>query len=354
MVSRSTIEIHDITTFKSWLLLPVTLDDKNSQQATTFTSRQLSRAEASEHLPQIIRNAGADAQRRFVEFFAAQIRNHNTRMAYLRAVRLFCDWCEERNLKFDSIEPTLVAFYVEQLMDRYSKATVKQHLAAIRMLFDYFVTGGITKVNPALSVKGPKHVVVKGKTPVLQPEDARQLLDSIPIDKIAGIRDRALISLMLYTFARVGAAVAVDVEDVYQNGRRWWVRLKEKGGRQHEMPLNHKAEEAILAYMEAGCLHTMKGTPLFRTLDRKRNLTENRMLRQDAWLMVKRRARDAGLGDRFCNHTMRASGITAYMLAGGTLEKAQQMAAHASSRTTNMYNRTLDTVTLEEVERILI
>ena len=146
----------------------------------------------------------------------------------------------------------------------------------------------------------------------------------------------------------------LNVEDVYQNGRRWWVRLKEKGGRQHEMPLNHKAEEAVLAYIESANLFGDRGTPLFRTLDRKRNLSESRMYRQDAWAMVKRRAKAAGLGNQFCNHTMRATGITAYMMAGGTLEKAQQMAAHASSRTTNMYNRSNDAVTLDEVERIVL
>jgi len=305
-------------------------------------------------LPNLIQKSDQATQRRFVEFFAAQIRNPNTRAAYLRAVRLFCVWCDSRALAVDQVEPTLVAFYVEELLAAYSNPTVKQHLAAIRMLFDHFVTGGILPTNPAAAVKGPKHVVVKGKTPVLQPADARQLLDSIPTDRIAGLRDRALISLMLFTFARVGAAVAVNVDDVYQNGRRWWVRLKEKGGRQHEMPLSHKAEKSILDYIDAGYLHGQAGTPLFRTLDRRRNLTENRLYRQDAWAMVKRRAKASGLGDRFSNHSFRASGITAYMMAGGTLEKAQQMAAHASSRTTNMYNRSNDAVTLDEVERILI
>ena len=249
---------------------------------------------------------------------------------------------------------TLVAFYIEELGQKHSRPTVKQHLAAIRMLFDFFVTGGILKVNPASSVRGPKHVVVKGKTPVLQPQDARLLLDSIPTDVIAGLRDRALISLMLYTFARVGAAVAVNVDDIYMNGRRWWVRLKEKGGRQHEMPLHHTAEEFVLAYMDAADLHGQRSMPLFRTLDRKRNLTETRMLRQDAFNIVKRRARDAALGISICNHSMRATGITAYMMNGGTLERAQQMAAHASSRTTSLYNRAGDSVTLDEVERILI
>ena len=103
---------------------------------------------------------------------------------------------------------------------------------------------------------------------------------------------------MLYTFARIGAAMAVSVDDVYMNGRRWWVRLKEKGGRQHEMPLHHTAEEYILAYMDAADLHGQKNMPMFRTLDRKRNLTETRMLRQDAFTMIRRRAINAALGKR--------------------------------------------------------
>ncbi len=327
----------------------------DADYTTKFVNRQsLPSITQAAIVPALIENDGSDTKRRFVEFFTANISNPNTRAAYLRAVTRFCHWCETRELTLHQTEPTLVAFYIEELGQKHSRPTVKQHLAAIRMLFDYFVTGGILKANPASSVRGPKHVVVKGKTPVLQPADARHLLDSIPTDTIGGLRDRALISLMLYTFARVGAAVAADIGDIQLNGRRYFVRLREKGGRQHEMPLHHTAEEAILAYMDAGNLHGQKNMPLFRTLDRRRNLTENRMLRQDALSMVKRRARDAELGTSVCNHSMRASGITAYMMNGGTLERAQQMAAHASSRTTSLYNRANDSVTLDEVERILI
>jgi len=305
-------------------------------------------------VPSLIENAGQDTKRRYVEFFTANIQNRNTRAAYLRAITRFCEGCDDRKVTLEQTEPTLIAFYIEELGQRYSRPTVKQHLASIRILFDFFVTGGILKVNPAASVRGSKHVVIIGKTPILQPTDARQLVDSIQTDVIGGLRDRALIALMLYTFARIGAAMAVNVEDVYMNGRRYWVRLKEKGGRQHEMPLHHTAEEAILAYIDAADLHGQKNMSLFRTLDRKRNLTETRILRQDAFSMIRRRAINAGLGTNICNHSMRASGITAYMMNGGTLEKAQQMAAHASSRTTNMYNRSNDSVTLDEVERILI
>ena len=332
------------------------MDLQPTDDNTGFVSRQVGVSiTESAKVPTLIENASSDTKRRFVEFFTANICNRNTRKAYLRAIDRFCAWCDDRGLqRLTDIEPTMIAFYIEEMADGYGKASIKQHLAAIRMLFDYFVTGGIMRVNPALSVRGPKLVMTKGKTPVLQPADARHLLDSIPTDKIGGIRDRALISLMLYTFARIGAAVAMNVEDVYQNGRRYWVRLHEKGGRYHEMPLNHHAEEAMIAYLYAGELWNQTGTPLFRSLDRRRNLSENRMQTEYARWMVKRRSKKAGLGETICNHTMRATGITAYMMAGGTLEKAQQMAAHASSKTTNLYNRTNDVVSLDEVERILI
>jgi integrase/recombinase XerD len=305
-------------------------------------------------VPAVIEAAGERARQRFVEFFVASIRNPNTREAYFRAVRMFCHWCEDRRIALERIEPTIVAGYIEGLLRHYSMASVKQHLAAIRMLFDYLVTGGVVPFNPAAAVKGPRLVIVKGKTPVLSAEDCRSLLDAIDVTKIAGLRDRALIAVMVYSFSRIGATLGMDIEDVYLNGRRYWIRLHEKGGRYHEMPLHHKAEEYLLAYMDAANLHGQRGTPLFRTLDRHRNMTEMQLHRNEALRMIQRRARDAGIGSHICCHTFRATGLTEYMRNGGTLERARQMAAHASSKTTQMYIRTEDAVTLDEVERVCI
>lgn len=120
-------------------------------------------------LPGLIVRAGDDAVRRFVEFFAATIRNRNTRIAYAQAVGQFCRWCDGHRLELDAITPMAVAAYIEWLTTKRSAPTVKQHLAAIRMLFDWLVTGHVVRVNPAWSVRGPKHVVKKGKTPVLSP-----------------------------------------------------------------------------------------------------------------------------------------------------------------------------------------
>jgi site-specific recombinase XerD len=307
-------------------------------------------------LPSIIALAGDRAARRFLEFFAATIRNGNTREAYYRACCRFFGWCEQNGLDdLPSIEPLHVAAYVEALGGSCGKPTVKQHLAAIRMLFDWLVTGGILAVNPAAPVRGPKHVVRRGKTPVLSAAEARELLDSIDVSTAVGLRDRALIALMTYTFARVSAAVYMQVEDYYSQGKRWWVRLHEKGGKRHEMPAHHNLEAYLDAYIEAAGIKEQKKTPLFRsTRGRTGELTARGMSRVDVWRMIRRRAQDAGLNVAACCHTFRATGITAYMDNGGLLENAQMMAAHESPRTTKLYDRTSDAITLDEVEKIVI
>jgi len=305
-------------------------------------------------LPATISAAGENASRRFIEFFTANIRNPNTRAAYARAVRSFFDWCEEHGRELHEIDPVTVAAYIEQLGRERSKPTVKQHLAAVRMLFDYLVIGQIVPFNPAAAVRGPKHVVKKGKTPVLRADEARALLDSINTSSISGLRDRALIAVMVYSFSRVGAVVGMKVEDYYRQGKRWWLRLHEKGGKRHDVPAHHNAEEYLDAYLEAAGIWNEKKGPLFRSLDRRRRLTERPLHRVEVYMMIKRRAAAAGLPETINCHTFRATGITAYLENGGTIENAQAIAAHESPRTTKLYDRTSDEITLDEVERIAI
>lgn len=167
--------------------------------------------------------------------------------------------------------------------------SVKQRLAAIRMLFDYLIIGPVVPHNPAASVRGPKHVVKKGQTPVLKASQARQLLDSIDTSTIVGLRGRAIIATMIYSFARVGAVVAMNTEDYFQNGKRWWLRLHEKGGKRHEVPADHNAEEYLDAYLGAAKSENWpKKAPLFRTVSRERGLTEARMTRTDVLRLLKR------------------------------------------------------------------
>jgi site-specific recombinase XerD len=290
--------------------------------------------------------ASAGDQRRFLEFFAAMIRNKNTRMAYYRAACNFFGWLEEhRIIELVDIEPIHVAAYVETLQASAAKPTVKQHLAAVRMLFDCLVVGQVLATNPAHAVRGPKHVVKRGKTPALTAEQTRRLLDGIDVSTPVGLRDRALIALMTYALARVGAVVAMWVEDYYPQ--------EQALVGPHEMPAHHTLEAYLDAYIDAAGIREEKKTPLFRSaIGRTGTLTDSAMNRVDAWRMIQRRKADLGMKGRIGGHTFRATGITAYLGAGGTLENAQAMAAYESPRTTKLYDRTGDEITLDEVERI--
>lgn len=306
-------------------------------------------------LPALFTRTPAAGQRT-LEFFTANIRNANTRKAYTRALADFSTWCAEHGLQdLAHIGPVHVAAYIEQLQKRLAAPSVKQHLAALRVLFDWLVVGQIVPSNPASSVRGPRHSVRKGKTPVLTAEEARAMLDAIDTTTLVGLRDRALIGLMVYTFARVGAAVGMLVEDVYIQGRRTWVRLQEKGGKQHEMPCHHNLDEYLHAYIDRAQLAGTRNGVLFRSAKgRSGVLSERPMSQADVYRMIGRRADAAEVATRIGCHSFRATGITEYLRNGGKLEVAQQMANHESARTTGLYDRRQDQVSLDEVERIRI
>ena len=297
--------------------------------------------------------SGPQAAERLFEFFTVHIRNAHTRRAYATAVRSFFAFCQRHGVgRLQDVSPILVAAYVES--QPASAPTRKQHLAAIRMLYDWLVVGQVVAHNPAAAVRGPRHKVKVGKTPLLEADQARTLLDSIPTNDLVGLRDRALIATMLYTFGRVGAVVAMRVEDYYLAGRRWRFRLHEKNGNDLEMPAHHKAEEYVDAYLEAAGIRQQAGTPLFRSVDSRRELTQHPLSQPDVFAMIRRRARQAGLPGNVGCHTMRATGITAYLRNGGRLEYAQKMAGHESARTTGLYDRRSEELTRDEIERIAI
>ena len=296
------------------------------------------------------------AERRFWEFFTAHIRNPNTRLAYLAAVRRFATWCERRGLALDEVEPMVVAAYIEQLTAALAPASVKQHLAALRMLFDWLVVGQVLPFNPASSVRGPKHVVRTGKTPVLSAGETRALLDGIDVSTLAGLRDRAFLGVLVYSFARVSAAVALRVADYYTQGSRSFFRLHEKGGRYNVVPAHHAAQAYVDAYLASAGIAVDRRGPLFRTCEpgRRDALQARAMSRLSALKMIKRRARKAGLPPEICAHSFRGTGITEYLRNGGDLEVAARIAGHESTRTTQLYNRLNEEISLDEIERIHI
>jgi site-specific recombinase XerD len=298
--------------------------------------------------PALVVAAGSRASYRFLEFFTAQIRNPHTRRAYARAAAEFFDWLAAKGVaRLEAIESVHVATYIEELQRAQSAPTAKLRLAALRRLFDWMAIGQIMATNPAAAVRGPRHVVRRGKTPVLDPAEARQLIDAIDTTTVIGLRDRALIGLMVYSFARIGAAIGMRVEDVYTQNRRLWVRLHEKGGKQHAMPCHHNLETYGAA------LASDSKALLLQSYSRAQ-LTGNPLPQANTYAMIQRRARAAGITTKIGNHTFRATGVTAYLKNGGTLERAAAMANHASTRTTQLYDRRSDEVSLDEVERVAI
>jgi site-specific recombinase XerD len=307
---------------------------------------------ASGNLPTIFL-CSESGSRRFWEFFIANIRNRNTRRAYFIAVSQFSAWCEKRRLALEAIQPIHVAAYIEHLMTTRSRPTVKQHLAAIRMLFDWLVTGQVIPLNPAHAVRGPKHSVKKGKTSVLTAEEMRALLDSIDTTKLIGVRDRALIALMGYTFARVGAVIQMKVEDYYTQNRRGWVRLHEKGGKVTELPCHHNLEQFLEEWFSRTGLLGEPTAPLFPTMPHAKLTGRHPLAQAEIYQMIRRRAVAAGIATKISCHSFRATGITVYLQNGGKLEVAQQMAGHESARTTGLYDRRNDGVALDEIERVV-
>jgi len=307
-------------------------------------------------LPAVLQDAGEDASSRVIEFFTAEIRNSNTREAYARAVRRFFRWAARRQLNLSDIQPVHIATYVEE--DERAPATVKQNLAALRRLFDFLVTGQVLSSNPAEPVRSPKLETDGGKTPALTAEEARELLDSIVSEKqgLPQLRDRAIIGVMTYTFARVSAVCRLDVGDYFRAGRRWKIRLHEKGGQRRTVPVHHKARDYIDRYLGEAGIREKRDAPLFQSLKgRTGKLTGKLLLADNALQMVKRRAEEAGFDPaQVTCHTFRATGITTFLENGGDLETAQHIAGHASANTTRIYDHREQKVAQEEIERVRI
>lgn len=306
-------------------------------------------------VPAIVADTHRDAGERFLEYFAATIRNANTRAAYMNAVADFLRFEPVAGLgSLAEVRSIHVSAYIEGIGDRFAPQTVKQRLAALRGLFDWLARHGVIETNPAAPVRGPAYTTKRGKTPILTAAEAKRLIESIEMDSLVGLRDRALIAVMVYSFARISAAAGMTLEDLVQTAGRSWLRLHEKGGKVHEMPVHHRLLEHLESYLVMLGPQEPK-SPLFRAaLGRTGRLGSEALNRHDAYAMVRRRAIKAGVVEKIGNHSFRGTGITTYLQNEGTLELAQEMANHASPRTTKLYDRRGDQITQAAVERIRI
>src|ERR1700732_2002346 len=299
-----------------------------------------------------VAEVGPEATKRFFEFVPAPFPNKNTRIAYYHAIGRFLTWCGQAGFQsLEDIEPITVAAYIEQHPG--SPPTVKQHMAAIRMLFSWLTEKGVLAMNPAREVKTERFSRTEGKTPAFIGGEVQKLLGAIETSTHTGLRDRALLGVLAYTFARIGAVVNLKVEDYYPSGKRFLLRFKEKGGKEKELPVHHKLEELLDQYLKATSLSSEPESPLFPTaLVKTGKLSRRRLGRTDAADMLKRRLKQAGLPAHYSPHSFRATGITNFLENDGTLEAAQRIAGHADSRTTKLYDRRGQKVLLEDMERI--
>jgi site-specific recombinase XerD len=324
---------------------------------------------------------GSDHVRLTLEtFFKAEVRNPNTRRAYQNGAKdffVYLSACPHVGT-LDAINALHVSGWLDAMQERgLSTPTIKQRLAGLRMMFNALVRAQVLRISPVTVVKGPAHSVIKGKTPVLTGEQTMQLLNAIDTSTLIGLRDRAMIATMAYSFARIGAVVTLQVRHVFRQQRRLWLRLSEKGGKSHDVPCHHHLETHLAEWLEAAGHADKPLAPLFQTftwepkpeptgstvdqstprhddtpIPQRRILSGKPMTQAMTWEMLQRRAKAAGIDTAICNHTFRATGITAYLTHGGTIERAAIIAGHRSTRTTQLYDRRSDDVTLDEIEKI--
>ncbi len=325
-----------------------------SLPATRTAAIQVATASADADLPALIESAGPAARFAWEEFIYARVRNPYTRTAYGHAVKMFLRYCEDAGRELARIAPRDVASYLDSLP--FAPSTKNLHLSAIRHFFDTLAIRHVVIFNPAASVRGERLQVVEGRTPEIGIEQARSLLWSIDTSNVVGLRDRAILGILVYTAVRVGAVAKLRRGDFQDLGGHSSFRFSEKGGKSREIPVRHDLEGFIREYLAAGCLEEAEKTsPLFRTTVRRtRELTHRAMTPNDMARMVRRRLKEAGLSGQFSPHSFRVTTITDLLNQGVPLEDVQYLAGHADPRTTRLYDRRRRQVTRNIVERISV
>lgn len=313
-------------------------------------------------LPRLIDDAGPAARFAFEEFFAS-IENPHTRRAYERAVRRFIDCCEAAGVGLHHVRPSLVAQFVHGLTHARdtgpelpsAKPTKKLYLAALRRFFDFCVERHAILLNPAASVRGPRHSTHEGKTAAFDTKLTRELLGSIDIGTPIGLRDRAVLATFIFTAARVGAIAKLRRMDFFSDGRQCYLRFDEKGGKQRVIParfdLQGYVEEYLLVTPETG-----PHGPLFcSSPGRTGVLTRRPICADDLLRMVKRRLKACGLpADALSCHSFRAGTATNLLEQGVDPAEVQYLLGHSDPRTTRLYDRRQLGVSRNIVERIAI
>ena len=306
----------------------------------------------SSKCPALIEDAGSSAKFAWEEFVYGKLRNRSTRKNYQHAIRRFLEFCEQRQRKLTTIMPRDVGEYLDAMP--HSAATKKLHLAALRHFFDALVSRHAVMLNPAASVRGPRLQVVEGKTPEIGVKPARTLLNSIEVSNVVGLRDRAIIGILVYTAARVGAVADLNRADFYDAGSQHCLRFSEKGSKARVIPCRHDLQQFLGEYIAAAGIRDGRSRLFLTATGRTKSLTDRVMSPGDIARMVKRRCRRIHLSSSCSPHSFRVTTITDLLSQGVPLEDVQHLAGHADPRTTRLYDRRRRAVTRNIVERISV
>ena len=304
--------------------------------------------------PAILARAGANAVFAAEEFFKATLNNPHTKRAYARAVARFLAWCEEQGIELRQVTPGLAGEYMSGI--EAAAPTKNQMLAALRHFFDMLVIRHAVALNPFASVRGTKHSALEGTTPEISVEQARKLLRSLDTSRVVGLRDRAVLGVLAYTGARVGALARLRLGDLKDLGEHRVLCFREKGGKRREIPVRHDLDAWLREYLAvAGIVGQDDKAPLFRAAaGKRRQLTNAGYAAHSMRQMLKRRLQDAGLPELFSPHSFRVAVVTDLLKQDVPLEDVQYLAGHSNPRTTQIYDRRRRRVTRNIVERISI
>lgn len=303
----------------------------------------------------VLRQAGPQACFAAEEFFTARIRNPHTRKAYAVPVRRFLQWLAAQDIPLANTTPGHAARFLDSY--RGSIPTQKLALSALRHFFDLLVTRHAVVINPFQSVRPPRSESREGKTPEITVLQTRQLLDSIDTSSPSGLRDRAVLGTLIYTGARAGAVASLRLQDLRDYGDHRKLRMREKRGKEREIPVRIDLDAWIASYLSAADLtHQPQDSPLFRVIARS-SPTGFGIAAFQPWAlraMLKRRLRAAGLPGFITVHSFRAMVITDLLDQGVAMEDVQYLAGHSDPSTTQLYDRRSRSVSRNIVERISV
>ena len=304
-------------------------------------------------IPAVLHQAGTAAVIATHEFFHARLTNPHTRRAYGRWIGRFLQDLETAGIALCNVSPGIAGRWIEELPG--GPVSKNQALTALRHFTDLLVTRHVIEVNPFLSVRRQRFTVVEGRTPEITVSQIQHLLQSIDTSTVRGLRDRAVIGTLTYTGARVGAVARVRLQDVQDSAGGRVLRLREKGGKQREIPVRPNLRDWLDEYAAAaGLTDVPKTGPLFRSLDiqDRSHLSAAPFVPQRIRAMLKTRLKQAGLPITIRPHSFRVFVVTDLLAQNVPLEDVQYLAGHTNPQTTQVYDRRRRVVTREIVERI--